>query len=740
MRKFLKTDFFYIFLLLAVGLIIVYPLLNVSHQSMMGDTPPEEAWVSFFYHSLKDFKVWPHWTPLWEFGMPFTGPVSPFFIYLPTLLTFVTKDAFTSLNISMIFSFLGAGISMYFLAKEVWDNSLAAFCAALVYLILPAHIGYLVIAISGALAAYFISPLTLFCLLRFFKELKIRYLVLFSLLLGLEILAYAETVYIYTLFITIPLGLIKVFSLPKDRLLIFKKRIWLFLATSLAVISIVTGSYFISLVKNSEKFGFFDKEIKAQVDYYSYRNLADLFRPPHYSEYGTRPFFYDSQSPVIFLILISLILLFLPRRKDKEKTERILFVALAILGFILCFGPKTPLFSLARHIPFLSKLRVAFRFYHLVILATPFLLVFLFKQIKEKLPRKYPLMALAITALFILGFFPYLKITKAATTDRNNYTSGEKIRDFLLAQPESATQFPPQRKIRIMVQPNWSQLDHFVALNKDIFSIEMAPSSLSWAQDKEIRSYKDILYRSLLSENPQLFEVSAQLFNIDYLLLHMVKERPADKLRNQEYKEVNADTQKIIDQVNSPKFRGIVVPIKTIEDEEGVNYLYRIVKQRPKISFYPLNGRSKMNLFLYPDAESLLNWIYLTVNNADYENLNLANNLFINKNEWNKVNQRFQSWNVSVYDDYKILKLIKISPPPEDPIDVSQFEVNPQGIKAEVKTEEDGLIVLPYANSQRWQATLDGKPTEIVSANANFIGIFVKKGNNKIELKYNYNK
>ena len=57
-------------------------------------------------------------------------------------------------------------------------------------------------------------------------------------------------------------------------------------------------------------------------------------------------------------------------------------------------------------------------------------------------------------------------------------------------------------------------------------------------------------------------------------------------------------------------------------------------------------------------------------------------------------------------------------------------------LKGNVNAKDDGILYLSVPKQGRWTAYVDGEQTEIYSVNTAYMGIPVKKGNHKIELKY----
>jgi 6-pyruvoyl-tetrahydropterin synthase related domain len=69
---------------------------------------------------------------------------------------------------------------------------------------------------------------------------------------------------------------------------------------------------------------------------------------------------------------------------------------------------------------------------------------------------------------------------------------------------------------------------------------------------------------------------------------------------------------------------------------------------------------------------------------------------------------------------------------------ISNFQLNPQGISLDVKTTEGGVLSVAYYNNPWWRVFVDGKETDVLTINGIYAGCYVPSGQHHIEFVYNY--
>ena len=69
-------------------------------------------------------------------------------------------------------------------------------------------------------------------------------------------------------------------------------------------------------------------------------------------------------------------------------------------------------------------------------------------------------------------------------------------------------------------------------------------------------------------------------------------------------------------------------------------------------------------------------------------------------------------------------------------VDFSEYEVSNGQIKTRISIDDNKLICLSVPYSKGWKAFVDGKETELLNCNVQYMGFILEKGTHEIELKY----
>ena len=81
--------------------------------------------------------------------------------------------------------------------------------------------------------------------------------------------------------------------------------------------------------------------------------------------------------------------------------------------------------------------------------------------------------------------------------------------------------------------------------------------------------------------------------------------------------------------------------------------------------------------------------------------------------------------------------LVRLSPPPEpNRFSLDHFSYSANRISLDARVEEDGFLLLNEIHYPGWQATLDGKPVEILRADTIFRAVYVPAGSHRIEMRF----
>lgn len=146
-----------------------------------------------FYRSLQEGNILPSWAgglnagygyPLFIFNYPL-----PYFVI--SFFHFIGFSFIASMKLFFISNFLFSGIFMYFASKRLFNNTTAAFVAAVFYQFVPYHLIDIHFKnVIGEIMIFTFLPATFFCLQKFWQERKAVWFVLSTLSVALLILSH----------------------------------------------------------------------------------------------------------------------------------------------------------------------------------------------------------------------------------------------------------------------------------------------------------------------------------------------------------------------------------------------------------------------------------------------------------------------------------------------------------------------------------------------------------------------
>jgi hypothetical protein len=711
--------------IITVGLVIVWPLLNFQNGLMGVDAQVEGGWIRYLVDSIKHYGVFPNWSPLWLYGMEFTGAVPPFFLVLPALLTFATSNEFVAMNLVGLTSFIGAGIAMYYFVRRlVPESNLAATVAGMLYMLLPMHIEQVGHGQVSVIFSYAVLPLVALVLALTLEHGKPKHAVILGVLASVMALGQPELFYISSLFFLAPLMILMFWRVPAEARL---RRLGSLLIAVL-VFAALTTRYILNLFGLTDDIGFPQEQLQT-ISYYSYATIHDLFRiPDPVNEYGVRDLGYDAQHGIVAILLTAAALsvgaLFSKARRTGDWIMLIMATLIATLGFILAFGPGTAVFDLARQLPFLGELRVAYRFYILIALTAPLLLALAYRTLTTALSRRIFLGAVVVMSL--AAFRPYFTSVYPRLMLAENNHKRTQLTEYLTATD-------PKGSYRL--------LDYPCILNKDYLAsiepgkrIELTCSSLYWSQSFKNREYSDLVYRALLSNNPMLLDQFTRLYNIDYFLAAELH-RPADKVpRLAKAKFGHAEAKDFFEK----EYGALNLEPKVLENNEGNLTVYKFAAAtEPDIRFFPLEGRGEFSLLIYDKPLDLFVWLLKLASSEGFEGVDFNYTLFVESGEWAKyaLGGELDNWRVAVYDDGVALEAVRQGHHSQALLQPDTYEVRPDGIRLALTAPEAGILVLPYFFQEHWQALSREAPLKTLPVNGRQLGVVVPAGTQSIELK-----
>ena len=191
----LINKYFGLILVFAIGLIPLISLLTPG-LPLTHDGKDHVARIANFYQSLSEGNIIPRWAGNlnWGYGHPVMMFLYPLSSYIASVFHFVGFSLSDSVKLVFAVGFVGSGITMYYWAREQFDEY-AGIAASILYMYAPYR--FVDLYVRGAIGehvAFVFPPLILLFLLRFFKGKNInsnyRYFVLIAVSVAILILAH----------------------------------------------------------------------------------------------------------------------------------------------------------------------------------------------------------------------------------------------------------------------------------------------------------------------------------------------------------------------------------------------------------------------------------------------------------------------------------------------------------------------------------------------------------------------
>lgn len=211
-------------LLLLLILISLLPLISILRKGdyESGDFNVHIYRAIVFFNALKEGQYMPSWAadlnatygyPLFIFNYPLPYYVISFFHFLG--FSFIT-----SMKLFLATNFLLSGIFMYFCARRLLKNNLAAFVAAIFYQFAPYHLIDLHFKIViGEIMIFTLLPLVFFFLQKLWEEKTGKWFILTSLSVALLIMSHVVLAFFAIVFLSCYAVFLS-FSLKKKQVLL----------------------------------------------------------------------------------------------------------------------------------------------------------------------------------------------------------------------------------------------------------------------------------------------------------------------------------------------------------------------------------------------------------------------------------------------------------------------------------------------------------------------------------------
>ncbi len=281
-----------------------------------------------FYNSLQEGNILPSWAgnlnatygyPLFIFNYPLPYYLVSFFHALG--FTFIS-----SLKLFLASNFILSGIFMYFFAKKIFNNDLAAFTSAIFYQFAPYHLIDLHFkVVIGEILFFTILPFAFFAFHKLWKEKN-------TLWLSLSILSITALIMSHVVIALFTLALL----LSYATLLSFQSKTKLPLLTT--ILATIIGSFATSYIWATPFF---------LSKYTIFKKVAEFYYSPHIFELLYSPWrwgflFQGPEGQISFLlgythIFISVLIILLLIRNKIQKSMRMQIVFFLLALFISLF-------------------------------------------------------------------------------------------------------------------------------------------------------------------------------------------------------------------------------------------------------------------------------------------------------------------------------------------------------------------------------------------------------------------
>ena len=523
-------------------------------------------------------------------GVPFPGSVPPADFFLVFPFYFITGNIPVAYNLAIIIMFSLAGISMYLHLKNLSQNYLASFLGALLYIVIPVHIGsMMMMGMFDIICAYALIPLVLLFTDRFLEREKQLDLILLSLFLSWVLLSQIEYAFIFLMFYVCYLILtfvVRKFGFHSILGIIKKNKAGIII--SLIILFFPVSFYVSYLVQHANFSGLSINDVESGLQIYTFRHISDTFlsKANDWLSLYINPRTEYYSGPITFIILLASMVL-LTWRTEKKRTGQFLFFLLtAFATLILSMGIYGPLFPVLRkYVPYISGMRVPPRFYYLFALSLPIIFALsylsfdkLFDGLKDKIRKvsfkintglKYGV-PLLLVVLAVANFSPYFDLYHNRVLDKNNLNM---VSQFLEGQIRKDNQ-DKASVARILLLPlSGATIDRFSQFEnaqQSQITIELTQSWLPWNQDKDAADYYSNTFGGIL-EDKQHLAFYSNVLSIDYVMVYITHILPIDD---------ESDLYKAVETLDTISSDGSQFLLKdgSLETEYADVYLFKINK------------------------------------------------------------------------------------------------------------------------------------------------------------------
>lgn len=636
----------------------------------------------FYYaQELKKNRI-PIWNPHIGTGYPTLAEGQTAIFFLPNLVFFRLLPFIWAYNLTLVLSFITAGIGTYLFCRSLNLNKFASTYAGTIF---PLG-GFFVFHVQhhNLLQTASIMPLLFWAVNEFLKTKRIIFLIISSLLLSQQIFAGFPQITFYSLIFILIFTTLRYFLDPHIKL--YSILIILITATwgvLLSAIQVLPSYEFFNISARELSPGKILEEFP-----YNFKNLLQFLNPfilgsPQNGTYpiwipGEWGIFWENTAYIgllpIILAISTLPTLFAKKNADKNKAYIVLFGLLLFISLAFSLGRNTPFQTVFSFPPF-SLFRVPSRF----LLVTQFSFIVLSGIYFNKLSRlkitSSLLFFLAVSDLFLLLFF---------------YSPVARAKDWL-TQTETA---------KILSQDG----------HERIFSIgEFAKWNEKYIQD----GWRDTNYynfaRNSLSQNSNLIFNINQFSAYESLLserfsfaMNLVK----SGFRSSDNKSLISNTSKNALQINNVSH--IISPWELYNSE--INKIFSTTNGAGE-AFYVYRITNE------PKPFYLVSQYKLAKKKSDIWNL-------FNDKNFDFKNEVILEDNIEI--KYHPLKNWSIKP----------IKISPGLLELEITADNEALLIINESYYPGWEASVNHQDVRIYPANVNSKAVLIGGGKNLVEIKF----
>lgn len=703
MKKFflqaIRLDRTYILLIVVFYFIIFFSLkdkLLFNPDFGLSDTyhglgAPVKYYLS---QQLKQGKI-PFWSDKWLGGFPFFSEWQVGSLHIPNLIFLKFFSFANGYNLTLISAFFFLSLGFYLILREFKVNSLLSLLISLNFALNGANSFRL--SHANILQTFSLAPLLIFIMIKYLKEKKKRYLILFPFILSQMILAgFVQITFIAVLGLYLFVALFLT-TFQKQKLV---KIISVFLLISI-LIGIALG---LSMPQILPSLQLGQMSIrKLQLDFslttefpLQFKNLIAFVKPFAFGnpKYGTYPPFsadwgiFWEDTPYIGMIPALLLLFALSTiilNKNKMKKFILANMLAAFLFILLALGKNSPLYFLFEIPPF-NFFRTQSRF---LIMANFFIFFILALSLDFIYKRTHVIFKTLIGLFLFVNLAHLLWLNK----DYHLFIDAKKY----LAVPALAKKIEAKHAYLTLGQEKeWNE----IFLKR------------GWAKKKDVENY--LFFKNFLFPNSNLY-FNQRVFDIyngagfkparqEYLKTLLITSLEIEK-------EKVVATKKALNLMKLLDVRYLILPMQTRGKD---------LKKLDEAKF----GSAKIFLSEYNSAGDAANPIfYIPEKIESIQTLNEFYSLFLKDRDFT--------------DEAVIENLTQSEPTNKNfQIKVQIKSLNDEYLKIVGNANRSGMIVIRKNYYPGWEAYLDGKKVAKWRANLVHTAVRFPKGRHVLELKY----